>query len=78
MLPMIKLAGETFRKYGGQTIIVVVVIIIKEFLRIVWVVECTLQNYVNNYLEAHMYEYINGLNHIGAVPDGGTSLQTCL
>jgi hypothetical protein len=51
MLPMIKLAGETFRKYGGQTIIVVVVVIIKEFLRIVWVVECTLQNYVNNYLK---------------------------
>ena len=48
---MIKLAGETFRKYGGQTIIVVVVVIIKEFLRIVWVVECTLQNYVNNYLK---------------------------
>jgi hypothetical protein len=56
MLPMVKLAGETFRKYGGQTIIVVVVLIIKEFLRIVWVVECTLQNYVNNYLEARMYE----------------------
>ena len=51
VLPMIKLAGETFRKYGGQTIIVVVVVIIKEFLRIVWVVECTLQNYVNNYLK---------------------------
>ena len=51
MLPMIKLAEETFRKYGGQTIIVVVIVIIKEFLRIVWVVECTLQNYVNNYLK---------------------------
>jgi len=75
---MIKLAGETFRKYGGQTIIVVVVLIIKEFLRIVWVVECALQNYVNNYLEARMYKYRNGLNHIGFVPNQGTSLQICI
>jgi hypothetical protein len=77
MLPMIKLAGETFRKYGGQTIIVVVPII-HEFLRIVWVVECALQNYVNNYLEARMYEYRNGLNHIGSVPNQDTSLQICI
>ena len=75
---MIKSAGETFRKYGRQTIIVVVVLIIKEILRIVWVVECALQNYVNNYLEARMYEYRNGLNHIGSVPNQGTSLQICI
>lgn len=75
MLPTIKLAGETFRKYGGQTIIVVVVLIINEFLRIVWVVEYALQNYVNNYLETRMYGYRNWLNHIGSVPNQGMSLQ---
>ena len=59
---------------GGQTIVVAVVLIRKEFLGVVWVVEYALQNYVNNYLETRMYEYRNGLNHIGSVLNRGMSL----